>query len=69
MTSLCFPIFFIYTPYPIHGIHEMWMSFILQKGLMKMLLLKLIGGFFGLLMVIAAALMIIGIIIQVFHDE
>lgn len=34
-----------------------------------MILLKLIGGFFGLLMVIAAALMIIGIIIQVFHDE
>lgn len=34
-----------------------------------MLLLKLIGGFFGLLAVIAAALMIVGIIIQVFHDE
>lgn len=34
-----------------------------------MLLLKLIGGFFGLLTVIAAALMIIGIVIQVFHDE
>lgn len=34
-----------------------------------MLLLKLIGGFFGLLTVIAAALMIIGIVIQVFRDE
>lgn len=34
-----------------------------------MLLLKLIGGFFGLLTVAAAALMIIGIVIQVFHDE
>ena len=34
-----------------------------------MLLLKLIGGFFGLLTVIAATLMIIGIVIQVFHDE
>lgn len=34
-----------------------------------MLLLKLIGWFFGLLTVIAAALMIIGIVIQVFHDE
>ena len=34
-----------------------------------MLLLKLIGWFFGLLTVIAAVLMIVGIIIQVFHDE
>lgn len=34
-----------------------------------MLLLKLIGGFFWLLTVIAAALMIIGIVIQVFRDE
>ncbi|CAI3335723.1 hypothetical protein CIRMBP1205_00885 [Enterococcus cecorum] len=34
-----------------------------------MLLLKLIGGFFGLLTVIAAVLMIIGIVIQVFRDE
>ena len=34
-----------------------------------MLLLKLIGGLFGLLTVVAATLMIIGIIIQVFHDE
>ncbi len=34
-----------------------------------MLLLKLIGGFFGLLTAIAATLMIVGIIIQVFHDE
>lgn len=34
-----------------------------------MILLKLIGGFFGLLTLIAAALMIIGIVIQVFHDE
>ncbi len=40
-----------------------------QRSVDTMLLLKLIGGFFGLLMVAAAALMIIGIIIQVFHDE
>lgn len=40
-----------------------------QRSVDIMLLLKLIGGFFGLTTVIAAALMIIGIIIQVFHDE
>lgn len=40
-----------------------------QRSVDIMLLLKLIGWFFGLLTVIAAALMIIGIIIQVFHDE
>ena len=34
-----------------------------------MLLLKLIGGFLGLLTVIAALLIIIGIVIQVFRDE
>ena len=61
--------FFIHAPYPIHDIHRTWVSFILQKGQMKMLLLKLIGGFFGLLTVIAAVLMIIGIVIQVFRDE
>lgn len=93
MTSLWFIVFFIHTPYPIHDIHEMWVSFILsgylkgklavsktrrcgfesysacQRSVDNMLLLKLIGGFFGLMTVIAAVLMIIGIIIQVFHDE
>ena len=68
MTSLWIFLFFIHAPYP-QGIHRMWVSFILQKGRMKMLLLKLIGGFFGLLTVIAAVLMIIGIVIQVFRDE
>lgn len=88
-----FSYFFIYTPYPIHGIHEMWVSFILsgyfngklavsktrrcgfesysacQRSVDIMLLLKLIGSFFGVMTVVAAVLMIIGIIIQVFHDE
>lgn len=93
MTSLWIFLFFINAPYPIHDIHEMWVSFILsgyfngklavsktrrcrfesysacQRRVDNMLLLKLIGGFFGLMTVIAAVLMIIGIIIQVFRDE
>lgn len=63
----CF--FFIYTPYPIHGIHEMWVSFILQKGRMKMLLLKLIGYAFGILILVAIVCMIAAIIMATFDES
>lgn len=64
-----FSCFFIHTPYPIHGIHEMWVSFILQKGLMKMLLLKLIGYAFGILILVAIVCMIAAIIMATFDES
>ena len=68
MTSLWIFLFFIHTPYP-HGIHEMWVSFILQKGRMKMLLLKLIGYAFGILIIVAIVCMIAAIIMATFDDS
>lgn len=67
MTSLWF-LFFIHTPYP-HGIHSTWVSFILQKGLMKMLLLKLIGYAFGILILVAIVCMIAAIIMATFDES
>lgn len=68
MTSLWIFLFFIHTPYP-HGIHEMWVLFILQKGQMKMLLLKLIGYAFGILILVAVVCMIAAIIMATFDDS
>ena len=55
--------------YLIHGIHRMWVSFILQKGLMKMLLLKLIGYAFGILILVAVVCMIAAIIMATFDES
>ncbi|CAI3336137.1 hypothetical protein CIRMBP1307_00323 [Enterococcus cecorum] len=68
MTSLCFLVFSL-IPYPIHGIHEKWVSFILQKGRMKMLLLKLIGYAFGILILVAIVCMIAAIIMAAFDES
>lgn len=51
------------------GIHRMWVSFILQKGLMKMLLLKLIGYAFGILIIVAIVCMIAAIIMATFDES
>lgn len=66
MTSLWFP--FHYIPQYL-GIHRMWVSFILQKGRMKMLLLKLIGYAFGLLILVAVVCMIAAIIMATFDES
>ena len=47
----------------------MWMSFILQKGRMKVLLLKLIGYAFGILIVVAIVCMIAAIIMAAFDEN
>lgn len=64
-SSLWFPFHYI----PQYGIHEMWVSFILQKGQMKMLLLKLIGYAFGILILVAIVCMIAAIIMATFDES
>lgn len=54
---------------PQYGIHEMWVSFILQKGLMKVLLLKLIGYAFGIFILVAIVCMIAAIIMATFDES
>ena len=69
MTSLCFLVFsFIHL--------TLFMAFtkcecllFLQKGLMKMLLLKLIGYAFGILILVAVVCMIAAIIMATFDES